>query len=107
MVKCHQDSSLLLRIIPEIQLEISVKNKVNNMNRGNISRTHAVRTDDTMSRLITMRSTTNYWRERAAFQLSAFGRSTAGNDVVATIIISLFLFFFSPFFFFLRRNLFS
>ena len=23
------------------------------------------------------------WRERAAFQWSAFGRSTAGNDVVA------------------------
>ena len=35
----------------------------------------------------------SYWRERAAF-----GRSTAGNDVVATIFISLFLFFlfFSP-----------
>ena len=30
------------------------------------------------------------WHERAAFQRSAFGRSTAGNDVVATIIISLF-----------------
>ena len=28
--------------------------------------------------------------ERAAFQRSAFGQSTAGNDVVATIIISLF-----------------
>ena len=39
---------------------------------------------------------------------SAFGRSTAGNDVVATIIISLFSFFFlffSPVFF-LRRDLF-
>ena len=33
------------------------------------------------------------WRERAAFQRSAFGRSTAGNDVVATIFIRLFLFF--------------
>ena len=38
-----------------------------------------------------------FWRERAAFQRSAFGRSTAGNDVVATISISLFSFFF-PFF---------
>ena len=39
-----------------------------------------------------------YWRERAAFQRSAFGRLTAGNDVVATIIISLFFFsFFSRF----------
>ena len=35
-----------------------------------------------------------FWHERAAFQLSAVGWSTAGNDVVATIIISLF--FFSP-----------
>ena len=42
------------------------------------------------------------WRERAAFQRSVYGRSTAGNDVVATIFISLFLSFFS-----LRRNLFS
>ena len=46
------------------------------------------------------------WHERAAF-----GRSTAGNDVVATIIISLFSFFFFPVFFpcffFLRRDLFS
>ena len=25
-----------------------------------------------------------FWHERAAFQWSAFGRSTAGNDVVAT-----------------------
>ena len=33
------------------------------------------------------------WHERAAFQRSASGRSTAGNDVVATILISLF---FSP-----------
>ena len=38
-----------------------------------------------------------YWRERAAFQRSAFGQSTAGNDVVATIFIRLF-FFFSSFF---------
>ena len=30
------------------------------------------------------------WHERAAFQRSAFGRSTAGNDVVATIFIRLF-----------------
>ena len=30
--------------------------------------------------------------ERAAFQRSAFGRTTAGNDVVATILISLFFF---------------
>ena len=30
-----------------------------------------------------------FWHERAAFQRSAFGRLTAGNDVVATIIISL------------------
>merc|ERR1712013_771128 len=37
---------------------------------------------------------TQYWRERAAFQRSAFGRSTAGNDVVATIFIRLFPFFF-------------
>ena len=39
-----------------------------------------------------------YWRERAAFQRSAFGRSTAGNDVVATIFIRIFFFFFFPFF---------
>ena len=26
----------------------------------------------------------NYWHERRVFQGSAFGRSTAGNDVVAT-----------------------
>ena len=32
------------------------------------------------------------WRERAAFQRSAFGRSTAGYDVVATIFIRLFFF---------------
>ena len=35
-----------------------------------------------------------YWHKHAAFQRSAFGRSTAGNDVVATIFIRLF--FFSP-----------
>ena len=33
-----------------------------------------------------------FWHERAAFQRSAFGRLTAGNDVVAAIIISLFSF---------------
>ena len=43
--------------------------------------------------------TTNFWRERAVFQRSAFGRLTAGNDVVATIFIRIF-FFFPPFFFF-------
>ena len=36
-----------------------------------------------------------FWRERAAFQRLAFGQSTAGNDVVATIFIIPF--FFSPF----------
>ena len=41
-----------------------------------------------------------FWRERVAFQRSAVGQSTAGNDVVATIFIRLF-------FFFLRRDLFS
>ena len=49
---------------------------------------------------------TKYWRECAAFQRSAFGRSTAGNDVVATIFIICFLFS-PPFFFLLRRDLFS
>ena len=44
-----------------------------------------------------------FWHERAAFQLSAFGRSTAGNDVVATIFIRIFF----PPHFFLRRDLFS
>ena len=34
-----------------------------------------------------------YWHEHAAFQRSSFWRSTAGNDVVVTIIISLFFFF--------------
>ena len=38
----------------------------------------------------------DFWRERAAFQQSAFGRSTAGNDVVATIFIRIFSCFFSP-----------
>ena len=32
------------------------------------------------------------WHECVTFQQSAFGRSTAGNDVVAPISISLFLF---------------
>ena len=41
----------------------------------------------------------SYWRERAAFQRSAFGRSTAGNDVVATIFIRIFFSFFPPIFF--------
>ena len=51
------------------------------------------------------------WHEHAAFQRSAFGQSTAGIDVVATISISLL--FFSPFFFFpvfpvfFRHDLFS
>ena len=46
------------------------------------------------------------WHECAAFQRSAFGRLTAGNDVVATIFISLFFFpqfpppLFSRFFFY-------
>ena len=51
-----------------------------------------------------------FWHERVAFQRSAVGRSTAGNDVLATIIISLFLFLFFPPFFFpflLCRDLFS
>ena len=45
----------------------------------------------------------SFWHERVAFQWSAFGRSTAGNDVVATknniLFFSFFLFsflFFSP-----------
>ena len=47
-----------------------------------------------------------FWHERTAFQWSAFGQSTAGNDVVAIIFISLF--FFPPrFSHFLRRDLFS
>ena len=41
----------------------------------------------------------HFWRERGAFQRLAFGQSTAGNDVVATIFIRLFSFlFFSRFF---------
>ena len=47
----------------------------------------------------TMLKLVKNWRERAAFQRSAFGRSTAGNDVVATIFICLFSFFFIYFFF--------
>ena len=31
------------------------------------------------------------WHECAAFQRSAFGRSSAGNDVVASIFISLWI----------------
>ena len=42
-----------------------------------------------------------YGRERAAFQWSPFGRSTAGNDVVATIFPVF------PPLFLLRRDLFS
>ena len=41
----------------------------------------------------------NFWHEQAAFQRSAFGRSTAGNDVVSTknaILFFFFSFFFSP-----------
>ena len=38
------------------------------------------------------------WHELAAFQRSLFGRSAAGNDVVATILISLFSSPFSVFF---------
>ena len=38
----------------------------------------------------------SFWNERAAFQRSAFGQSTDGNDVVATIFIT----FFSPNYFF-------
>ena len=46
-----------------------------------------------------------FWHEHAAFQRSAFRRSTACNDVVATIFIRLFFFFsiFSPRFFPLSR----
>ena len=39
------------------------------------------------------------WRERSAFQRSAFGWSTTGNDVVATFFIFFFFLFFPPFFF--------
>ena len=56
-----------------------------------------------------------YWHERAAFQRLAFGRSTAGNDVVATKnnIFFFFFLFFSPLSTFLiegvlgSKNLFS
>ena len=44
--------------------------------------------------------------QRSSGWRSAFGRSTAGNDVVATIFIRFLLGFFFPFFF-LRRDLFS
>ena len=47
----------------------------------------------------------NFWREHAAFQRSAFWRSTAGNDVVATFFISLF--FFPPLFSFFSVATFS
>ena len=40
-----------------------------------------------------------FWHKRAVFQQSSFGRLTAGNDVVATILITLFfsILFSSPF----------
>ena len=46
----------------------------------------------------------NYWHERAPFQRSASGRSTAGNDIVATIFISLLPFFSSSFTTFSHRR---
>ena len=53
----------------------------------------------------------HFWHEPAIFQRSAFGRSTAGNDVVATIPISLFFLSaplrFPPLLPFLRRDLYS
>ena len=45
-----------------------------------------------------------FWHDRSAFQWSAFWRSTAGNDVEATIVIILFPFFFSSITFPHRRN---
>ena len=48
----------------------------------------------------------NFWHKRAAFQRAVFGRSTAGNDVLATIFIRLFFLFPVFFPFFLRRDLF-
>ena len=33
----------------------------------------------------------SFWHERAVLQRSAFGQWTAGNEVVATILISLYL----------------
>ena len=39
---------------------------------------------------------TLYWQKRAAFQQSAFGQSTAGSDVVATIFIILVSIPFQP-----------
>ena len=47
----------------------------------------------------------HFWRERAAFQRSVFGRSTAGNDVVATIFIRFC--FFPPVFFWHERAAFQ
>ena len=47
------------------------------------------------------------WYERAVFQQSAFGSSTAGNDIVATIFIILFFCLFpvfSPLTFSYRRS---
>ena len=40
-----------------------------------------------------------FQHEHAEFQRSALGQSTAGNDVVATIFVSLFFFLFPPRFF--------
>ena len=39
---------------------------------------------------VTLYSSGVCWHERASFQQSSFGRLTAGNDLVATILISLF-----------------
>ena len=50
------------------------------------------------AKLLHIKFDAEFWRARAAFQWLAFGRPTAGNDVVATIFIRLFLFFFFPFF---------
>ena len=57
--------------------------------------------------LIVEYSISLFWHEHAAFQRSAFGWSTAGNEVVALIFIILSSFFpvISPVF--LRRDLFS
>ena len=47
----------------------------------------------------------NYWHERALFQRSAFGRWTAGNDVVVTKNdILFFSFLFSVVYFSHRRS---
>ena len=62
-------------------------------------------TDESQSReALSLSSYKQNWNEWLAFQRSG-RRSTAGNDVVATIFISLF--FFSCFFAPLRRDLFS